>query len=114
MGFVTKTLVFLAALFSFIVSALDLAERVGIDLAWLYARLPDVAASIAAAYAGWIEAFSKQPEIAEMSREMAGGTEGYTGSAAVVGPMPLIISATIAVLLALFLVFVVPRFYSRD
>ena len=112
MAFIIKTLAFLAALFSFIVSALDLLERVGVDVyAWL-ASAPDPVTAVPQAYSNWVDGVATRPEVANLSSDMSEMAPGAS-PAETFSAMPTIISGAILAVAALFLLFVVPRFFRR-
>lgn len=110
MGILIKFLMLLAALSSFLVSVLDLLDRLGLDVSGLLAAFPNAVSAVPQAYSNWVDNVSDKPEVARMSADMV-DIAPATGAGG--DPMPLAISGAIAALMVIFLLFVAPRLFRR-
>lgn len=110
MGFFIKLLAFLAALFSFLVSVIDLLERFGIDLTGLLVSLPGAVSALFDGYSRWVDDVSTEPEALEMSRSLS---DAVPMAGPGVNITALAISAGIAAFALLIVLITINRMRSR-
>lgn len=110
MGFLIKLLALLAALFSFLVSAIDLLERFGIDFTSLLVSLPDAVSNVFEAYSRWVDTVSSEPGAVEMSRSLS---EAVPMADSGLNIAALAISAGIAAFAVLIALIVANRMTAR-